>query len=108
MLTSILDRPYQRIKVDRLLTIDNGVPTLYTSPEDVLHTASTQYEAFLSSRKHRFDNIPTEWQEIYDPLSDIDETIYQSLMDMPTPSEWQTALNKASNNTAPGVSGIGY
>src|ERR1044071_7744225 len=109
MLSSILDRDYRRIVIDRIVTVDsNNVPTLHTNPDNILKIAPTQFSALLHLKQHRFDSISPEWASIYSPLPHINEHIYQSLMDPPTFAEWHEALNKCSLNTTPGMSGITY
>ena len=109
MLSSILDRDFRRIVVDRIVTVDsNNIPTLHTNPDDILKIAPTQFRALTHPRQHKFDDITPEWASIYSPLQHVHDDIYQSLMDPPTFIEWQDALNKCSLNTAPGMSGITY
>jgi exonuclease III/ribonuclease HI len=108
MLNNTLNREHRRIVVDRILTVEEGVPTLHTSPDDILRVAPTQYKALLKPRKHGFDEINKEWLQIYTPLERIDENIYSHLMDVPTVDEWSRALEKCSLQSAPGISGIGY
>src|SRR6059058_2903872 len=40
MLSSILDRDFRRIVIDRIVTVDsNNIPTLHTNPDDILKIA---------------------------------------------------------------------
>jgi len=109
MLSSILDRDYRHIVIDRIVTVDfNNIPTLHTNPDDILKIAPTQFKALTHPRQHQFDSLTPEWASIYSPLQHVNDSIYQSLMDPPTFGEWNEALNKCSLNTAPGISGITY
>jgi len=109
MLSSILDRDYRRIVIDRIVTVDsNNIPTLHTNPDDILKIAPTQFRALTHPRQHQFDSLTSEWASVYFPLQHVNDNIYQSLMDPPTFGEWNEALNKCSLNTAPGISGITY
>src|SRR6185437_9387621 len=109
MLSSLLDRDFKKITIDRLVTTDNNnVPTLHTNPDDILELAPKQYNALLRPRNHGFDNLPDDWKEIYDPLHHFPDNIYDDLLLEPTYGEWHEAMKKCSLNTAPGISGITY
>ena len=109
MLSSILDRDFRRIVIDRIVTVDsNNIPTLHTNPDDIFKIAPTQFRALTHPRQHQFDSLTPEWASVYFPLQHVNDNIYQSLMDPPTFREWNEALNKCSLNTAPGISGITY
>ena len=110
MLSSLLDRDFKKITIDRLVTTDdNNVPTLHTNPDDILELAPKQYNALLRPRNHGFDNLPDDWKEIYDPLQHFPDNIYDDLLLEPTYGEWHEAMKKkCSLNTAPGISGITY
>ena len=85
MLSSILDRDYRRIVIDRIVTVDsNNIPTLHTNPDDILKIAPTQFKALTHPRQHQFDSLTPEWTSIYSPLQHVNDNIYQSLMDPPT------------------------
>ena len=109
MLSSILDRDYRRIVIDRIVTVDsNNIPTLHTNPDDILKIAPTQFKALTHPRQHQFDSLTPEWASIYSLLQHVNDNTYQSLMDPPTFGEWNETLNKCSLNTAPGISDITY
>ena len=109
MLSSVLDRDFRRIVIDRLVTVDsNNIPTLHTNPDDILKIAPTQYKALLRPRQHRFESMNEEWTQIYTSLSYFPDNIYHSLMDPPTYAEWHDAMSKCSLNTTPGLTGITY
>src|SRR6266516_3295630 len=59
MLSSILDKNFRSIRVDRLITVDpnSNKPTLHNTPEDILKIAPTCYKDLLKKRNHRFDSI---------------------------------------------------
>ena len=80
MLSSILDRDYRRIVIDRIVTVDsNNIPTLHTNPDDILKIAPTQFRALTHPRQHQFDSLTPEWVSIYSPLQHVNDNIYQSL-----------------------------
>ena len=79
MLSSILDRDFCCIVIDRIVTVDsNNVPTLHTNPDDILKIAPTQFRALTHPRRHQFDSISPEWASIYSPLQHINDSIYHS------------------------------
>ena len=108
MLASVLNRDFRRIKIDRLVTVEDGKPILHTSPQDILKIAPTQYEALRKPRKHQFNNIDKDWAHVYEPIERINSSIYTNLMSPPDPDEWWQSITKCSLTSAPGRSGIGY
>ena len=110
ILSSILDKEYRSIRVDRIVTIDplSKRPILHTLPDDILKIAPTCYKDILKKRNHKFDSLTQEWKNIYEPLQHIPDDIYQNLLDEPSELEWNQAISKCLLNTAPGISGISY
>src|SRR3954447_22798716 len=49
-----------------------------------------------------------EWQLAYLPDDDIDQSIYNNLLSLPTNDEWNAAVKALSHNKAAGISGIPY
>ena len=99
MLSSILDREYNKIVIDRLVTTDeNSVPTLHTNPDDILKLAPKQYSALLRPRQHQFDNMDDDWKNVYSPLQHFPDDIYSDLLTAPSFGEWQAAINKCFTN----------
>jgi hypothetical protein len=52
--------------------------------------------------------IPDNWMETYQPLKHIKDSIYESLMDIPTFEEISAVIKKLSKGKAAGPSGIDY
>src|SRR5256884_6685308 len=59
MLSSILDKDFRSIRVDRLITVNSIMnrPTLHNTPEDILKIAPTCYKDLLKKRNHQFDSM---------------------------------------------------
>ncbi|GET59532.1 hypothetical protein RIR_jg1385.t3 [Rhizophagus irregularis DAOM 181602=DAOM 197198] len=54
------------------------------------------------------DSFPPRWQRAYTPLSDIDSSLYNSVMSPILEDEWKNILNSMPNNKASGPSKISY
>jgi hypothetical protein len=54
MLSSILDKEFRSIRVDRIVTTNpiTNKPTLHTKPDDILKIAPTCYKDLLKQRNH--------------------------------------------------------
>src|SRR5256884_3770569 len=103
MIDSIFARTHDKIVIDKL-EVDNE---LVSNHEDIkYHTA------------HHFQNIvgppltdgtiPTEWQEDYNELPQVNPDVYQSLYDLPSFEEWYSFLKDVPNNKAPEPSNLSY
>ena len=110
LISSILERSYRKITVDRLLITDphTNRMTLLTDPEEIAAEAPKQYTALLTKRLHRFNEMSDEWKEVYRPSPTIDPTWFAHLMDKPSHDEWMSAVRSTSSTSAPELSGIGY
>ena len=59
-------------------------------------------------RNHTFDRLNVEWNDIYAPMSSINDRWYNTLMDMPSKDEWSNMIRDLNPHKAPGLSHIGY
>jgi len=106
MLTSILDKPFNKIKIDRVFEEEEGSRTLYTDPSEVLEKTRDHFKEQFKERK--IGHVEKEINEFYKPLEDVNEEWYASLKEEITLDEWLDAVRGAKNKTAPGVSDIEY
>src|SRR2546429_7292313 len=91
LISSILERSFRKITVDRLLITDphTNTMTLLMDPDDIAAEAPKQYKALLTKRCHRFDSMSDDWKE---PSTTIDPTWFNHLMDKPSHVEWMSAV----------------
>ncbi|GBC39983.1 RNA-directed DNA polymerase from mobile element jockey-like [Rhizophagus irregularis DAOM 181602=DAOM 197198] len=109
MINSILDKTYSRINLDRIrIATDTQEEILLNSKEEVQAEAINAFSSIFRSRNHKFENLPEQWRDIYEPRADIDLQVYDHLDDMPTEQEWNEMLNTMNDKSAPGISNISY
>ena len=62
LISSILERSYRKITVDRLLVTDphTKMMSLLTDPDEIAAKAPKQYKALLTKRLHCYDNMSEE------------------------------------------------
>ena len=108
MLKSILDKPYSKVKLDRILEkIDNDFQ-LYMNPKDVLIKTQNFFQDQYNKSSPNTDLLTPKWKKIYEPQSEINETWYLNLESDISELEWHNMLKELKNNTAPGIAGIRY
>ncbi|GES94273.1 exodeoxyribonuclease III [Rhizophagus clarus] len=109
MINNILDKIYSKINLDRIrITTDTQEETLLNSKDEVQTEAINTFSALFRSRNHKFENLPEQWKDIYEPRADINPQIYDRLSDTPTEQEWNEMLNTTNDKSAPGISNISY
>ena len=109
MINSITEKPYKKIIIDRLRTIDEqGEEKLISDPEGVKQEAIATFKNTFRQRNHKFNNLPKEWEEIYEARADIEDRCFDDLDKEPTDEEWNEMLGKLNEDSAAGISGIGY
>ncbi len=108
MINSLLEKPFKKVVIDRLLIDKEGDRELYNEPEEVLKRTAEHFKRQFKKRNFQQEGISNEWKEVYEPITRVKESYYQSLSDRVTEKEWDAMLKKLKTGTAPGISGIGY
>ena len=108
MLSSLLNKPFSKITVDRLFKEQGNTRTLITDPKEVLKETKQHYENQIRARNPKDLTKSSECGEIYEPISWILESWYKDLSNEITEEEWLTTIRTLKNGTAPGISGITY
>jgi hypothetical protein len=102
MLDLLLNRKHNKIKLDRIINKDEETMELklISEPEDVKLNAINYYQKFnLSDTYHQTKNeflekFNTRWQNQYKSKDNIDENIYNNLMNPLTFYEWLDIYQK--------------
>src|SRR5581483_8003475 len=84
---------------------------LLTDPTDVKTAAIEHFKTIAGSSpsiKHNINTIPSHWQDIYQPIDEVDHNVYHNVFDPITKEEWSSILKSLPNNKAPEKSGIPY
>ena len=115
MIDSFLKRNRKTIVLDRIL-VNHNTPDqhLALDPDAIkIHTAqhfqtvtdSTNKNVTDPSSENFFPNWPI-WKRYYDPINDIPNNAYDTLMDLPSIDEWNNIIKHLPDQKAPGLSKI--
>jgi len=108
MINSLLEKPFKKVVIDRLLIDNKRDRELYNEPEEVLTRTAEHFKRQFKKRNFQQEGISNEWKEVYKLITRVKESYYQSLSDRVTEKEWDAMLKKLKTGTAPGISGIRY
>ena len=108
MVASLLEKPYKKIQIDRLLVEHEMQRELITDPQEVLTKTKEHFQKQFRSRNFNQELWKNNWEEIYKPIKRIQEAWYSELAQSISEEEWFNILKELKKNTAPGVSGITY
>ena len=86
------------------MEVDNE---LITDPASVRAQTVNHFQNIVGSPASD-GSIPEEWQQDYQPLDSIDDSIYAGLNDPPSFIEWLDFVRSAPANKAPSPSGVSY
>ena len=108
MLNSILEKPYKRIKIDRVVEETEESYRLFNTEKEVLNRVETHFKSQFRERIFNQENMKEVWQEQYKPKDNIREEWFEQVSEKITVAEWDLALSTTRSNSAPGCSGITY
>ena len=106
MLSSILDKPYNKIRIDRVLKQKEDRHVLISKPSAVLEQTKEHFSEQFKKKNVIVDEEIIE--EFYKPLAEVREEWYEELKAEITIEEWIEATGETKNKTALGMSNIGY
>ncbi|CAB4430138.1 unnamed protein product [Rhizophagus irregularis] len=108
---SALSRTRRRIVLDRVFVDHPTRPTLLTSPDAIDKEVIDHFQNFVpitSTPPSSICDLPERWSNVYEPLADVNPSMFGSLMDPPTLEEWSSTISSMPNDKAPGPSMISY
>jgi hypothetical protein len=115
MINSILKRKPRKIILDRLLLKDNTNNSYtFTNNPNIIETETiNHFQNFASSTDstiyHSVQNLPTNWQNIYDQLQHRNlQNKWTNMLKTILLEELEDTLKNLGKNKAPGPSGITY
>ena len=111
MLNKLLERPHNKIVVDRVLVQSKNKfenEKLFTESDDIKREVVKHFEGQFRKRNHQFERIDQDWAKIYEEQEEINKDWYTNIMSKITEEEWTEVSNTLKEDTAPGISGIGY
>jgi len=108
MLSSLLERSSNKIRLDRVIVESEEELVLFIEEEEVQQEVKTHF--MKQFRKRQLDNskFTSKWIKAYRPIDEINEKIYSTISEEVTEQEWQEVLRGIKSKSAPGTSGISY
>ncbi|GBC48273.2 RNA-directed DNA polymerase from mobile element jockey-like [Rhizophagus irregularis DAOM 181602=DAOM 197198] len=94
-----------------VLVVIDSKPTLLTEPSDIKQAAIKHFQSVVTPplvQHSSIDKFPPRWQRAYTPISDIDSSLYTSVMSPILDDEWINIRKSMPNNKASGPSKISY
>ena len=79
MLISLLDKPYKKIKIDRLIEKEGDRRKLLVSPSEVLEKTKNHHQRQFRLRSFDSKIFEERWSEVYKPKKTIEEHWYSGL-----------------------------
>ena len=107
-ISSALGKEKRIITLDRIMVDVDGNDTLITDPDDIKREVNKHFQTIAGLPPHNLPPLNERWTAQYAPRSDINSSIYDTLMSPPSKEEWQSVLTSFPNDKAPGPSGITY
>jgi hypothetical protein len=113
-LSSALNREFRCIVLDRVLTFSDppsSTPRLLLQPDDIKQAAIQHFQNFVQPALHAYHNttdLPSRWQQVYEPISTINLAIYTDILSPISMDELNSVLNSLPSHKAAGPSGITY
>ncbi|GET63443.1 hypothetical protein RIR_jg28688.t5 [Rhizophagus irregularis DAOM 181602=DAOM 197198] len=110
-ISSALSVEHRSIILDRVLVVIDSKPTLLTDPSDIKQAAIKHFQSVVTPPLVQYsstESFTPRWQRAYTPLSDIDSSLYTSVISPILADEWKNTINSMPNNKASGPSKISY
>jgi hypothetical protein len=97
MITRILEKNRQKIDMSGLIKIEEGKITIEKDKETIKQRVHDHYKKWTRERHINLDEIEYdyEWREIYEPKEDVNEKIYDKLMEPIKMEELNEVISKA-------------
>jgi len=105
MIDSILNRKRKIIILDKCLDNSKDGKPLLTNDIEVKNEVNRHFQQ-IAGTTHCDKRIPDEWTSTYQPIDDIDPSIYDQLTLFPSADEWYRIIDCLPNDKAPGPSSI--
>ncbi|EXX61524.1 hypothetical protein GLOIN_2v1770668 [Rhizophagus irregularis DAOM 181602=DAOM 197198] len=94
-ISSALLVEHRSIVLDRVLVVIDSKPTLLTDPSDIKQAAIKHFQSVITPpliQYYYIDSFPSRWQRDYTPISDIDSSLYNSVMSPILEEEWKNII----------------
>jgi hypothetical protein len=92
MINSLLDKPYKKIQIDKIIEEIDGQRKLFTEPLAILEKTKDHFQNQLRTRQFNQEMLEKGWKKIYEPKKSIDPNWYNELNQNITDEEWSEML----------------
>ena len=79
MINSLLEKPYKKVVIDRLLIDERGVKELFNKSKEVLKRTADYFQKQFKKRSFQQEKFSNSWKEIYKPIMRINSNYYKEL-----------------------------
>ena len=79
MINSLLEKPYKKVVIDRLLVDEREVKELFNEPKKVLKRIADYFQKQFKKRSFQQKRFSNSWKEIYKPIMRINNDCYKEL-----------------------------
>ena len=87
MINSILEKPFKKIAIDRILINEAKGKDFFNDPDEVLEKTAEHFSKQFKKRNFQEEVMSDEWKEIYKPITRIKEGVYRNLSNRITKEE---------------------
>ena len=108
MLASLLEKPFNKVRLDRVLVKEDLEYRLAVAPSEVLLDTKDHFKGQFRGRCPKIDCMTEDWKAVYSPLNEVQENWYDSTLDLVDLEEWQSMLKEVKAESAAGISNIVY
>ena len=108
MIASLLNRPYKKIVLDRLVKQIEEETVLITKPEEVKRRVAEHYKKQFRKRNIKLEEMSDKWKKMSKSRKSTKEKWYTEVEEKIKEKEWKEVLRELKTGTAPGISDISY
>ncbi|GES87658.1 hypothetical protein GLOIN_2v1824527 [Rhizophagus clarus] len=110
MIDRILERKREKIDMSNLFIKENRIFTIETDKDKIKERVHDHYKTWTRKRNIDLDLIEynEEWRNIYQPRTEINEQIYDGILEDITLDELDNIIRETKSGKAAGISGIPY
>ena len=87
MINSILEKPFKKVAIDRILINEAKGKEFFNDPDEVLGKTAEHFSKQFKKKNFYEEEMSDEWKEIYKPITRIKESVYRNLSNRITKEE---------------------
>ncbi|CAG8768918.1 12691_t:CDS:2, partial [Gigaspora margarita] len=94
MLASLLEKLFNKIRLNRVLVKEDLEYKLAIAPFEVLLDTKDYFKGQFRERYPKIECMTKNWREVYSPVNKVQENWYNSTLDLVELEEWQNMLKE--------------